>query len=140
MTQNSDNEIRVELKYCERCGELWLRLANSRARICGPCTQESPYALLRHRERLHNGEGTSSAHITAGSWYGPMTGIVKRMQGVAVAALSQGLSRGTHSPALIPDVIPGMRRPVLAQDFRPRIPLPQTHESRRDDWTTGGVA
>ena len=87
MTHSTDNEIRVELKYCERCGELWFRLVNSHAAICGPCTKESPYAFLRHRERTADGnkERISSARVTANTWYGPMTGVVKRLQGVATA-------------------------------------------------------
>ena len=32
------NSIRLELKYCERCGGLWLRLKDSELVYCPPCT------------------------------------------------------------------------------------------------------
>jgi len=30
----------VELKYCERCGGLWLRRSKKEGVICGTCSQE----------------------------------------------------------------------------------------------------
>jgi Zn-finger nucleic acid-binding protein len=32
--------IEMELKYCERCGGLWLRLCGSQRVYCGPCTEK----------------------------------------------------------------------------------------------------
>jgi len=32
------NAIQVELKYCERCGALWLRLTGSDLTFCSPCS------------------------------------------------------------------------------------------------------
>lgn len=34
-----EQTIRVELKYCERCGGLWLRRAMSGSTFCDPCEQ-----------------------------------------------------------------------------------------------------
>lgn len=34
------NETQVELKYCERCGGLWLRLAGSERVYCVTCALE----------------------------------------------------------------------------------------------------
>ncbi len=31
--------VRLELKYCERCGSLWLRRADSGAIYCAPCVR-----------------------------------------------------------------------------------------------------
>jgi hypothetical protein len=31
--------IQLELKYCERCGRLWLRLRDSEVEFCGACTK-----------------------------------------------------------------------------------------------------
>jgi Zn-finger nucleic acid-binding protein len=44
MISKTDNEIRVELKYCERCGGLWFRRENSRQIFCVPCTQLPSFA------------------------------------------------------------------------------------------------
>lgn len=33
-----NSSIRLELKYCERCGGLWLRLKDSELVYCPPCT------------------------------------------------------------------------------------------------------
>ncbi|OLE11926.1 MAG: hypothetical protein AUG89_08765 [Acidobacteria bacterium 13_1_20CM_4_56_7] len=32
------NAIQLELKYCERCGALWLRVANSDLIFCAHCS------------------------------------------------------------------------------------------------------
>jgi hypothetical protein len=32
--------IQLELKYCERCGALWLRLRGAQEVYCGPCDLE----------------------------------------------------------------------------------------------------
>ncbi len=34
------NEIKIELKYCERCGGLWLRYAGSAESYCETCAPE----------------------------------------------------------------------------------------------------
>jgi hypothetical protein len=39
--QNEDPEIiQLELKYCERCGALWLRLRGTQEIYCAPCDLE----------------------------------------------------------------------------------------------------
>jgi len=32
--------VRMELKYCERCGGLWIRLRGSQEVYCAPCASE----------------------------------------------------------------------------------------------------
>lgn len=85
MTHTTDNEIRVELKYCERCGGLWFRREKSNARLCAPCAVEPVDTFLRHRERvlIQPQDRKPAASIKAAAWYGPMTDVVRRMQGVA---------------------------------------------------------
>ena len=39
--KNEDSEvIQLELKYCERCGALWLRLRGMQEIYCAPCDLE----------------------------------------------------------------------------------------------------
>ena len=37
MNSNATSITSVELKYCERCGGLWLRAPHSTAVYCSPC-------------------------------------------------------------------------------------------------------
>jgi ribosomal protein L37AE/L43A len=32
--------VQLELKYCERCGALWVRLSGSEVVFCGACARE----------------------------------------------------------------------------------------------------
>jgi hypothetical protein len=36
-TQNNESEVRMELKYCERCGGLWVRECGAGAVYCASC-------------------------------------------------------------------------------------------------------
>jgi hypothetical protein len=36
-TKNKNSEVRVELKYCERCGGLWVRECGTGEVYCGRC-------------------------------------------------------------------------------------------------------
>jgi ribosomal protein L37AE/L43A len=38
METQDGNAIQLELKYCERCGALWLRLTGSELIFCSPCS------------------------------------------------------------------------------------------------------
>jgi len=38
--QRSTNELQLELKYCERCGALWLRPVGGRQIYCVTCGRE----------------------------------------------------------------------------------------------------
>jgi hypothetical protein len=38
METQDGNTIQMELKYCERCGALWLRLTGSELIFCSPCS------------------------------------------------------------------------------------------------------
>jgi hypothetical protein len=44
ISETEDQEIQVELKYCERCGGLWLRLLGTNGVYCASCR-----ALLESR-------------------------------------------------------------------------------------------
>jgi hypothetical protein len=49
------NIILLELKYCERCGRLWLRPRGSEEGLCAPCVArgtELPGAFGEHHLRL----------------------------------------------------------------------------------------
>jgi Zn-finger nucleic acid-binding protein len=52
--------IQLELKYCERCGGLWLRLRGSDLVLCAACTKaikEMPGGMRsRHRRALASPE------------------------------------------------------------------------------------
>jgi hypothetical protein len=42
--------IQLELKYCERCGGLWMRELGSEGRYCGSCAvQMAEYPVPRRR-------------------------------------------------------------------------------------------
>jgi Zn-finger nucleic acid-binding protein len=43
--------IQLELKYCERCGGLWLRRQGVSTVYCPPCSAEVPEFGLRRRAR-----------------------------------------------------------------------------------------
>jgi hypothetical protein len=51
----------VELKYCERCGGLWLRLKGSQQVYCSPCVPKmAEFAVAKKRSwaiRLPVGKG-----------------------------------------------------------------------------------
>ena len=38
MEKIDNNAIQMELKYCERCGGLWLRIRGSEIVYCPPCS------------------------------------------------------------------------------------------------------
>ena len=40
MESEDPEVIQLELKYCERCGALWLRLRGTREIYCAPCDLE----------------------------------------------------------------------------------------------------
>ncbi len=37
---NNETYLKIELKYCERCGGLWLRRQGSQQVYCQPCCPE----------------------------------------------------------------------------------------------------
>lgn len=45
-------ETRVELKYCKRCGGLWLRPVDSKINYCRLCAAEVEERAERERQRL----------------------------------------------------------------------------------------
>lgn len=88
MTHNSDNEIRVELKYCERCGGLWFRGANSKENLCRPCAAGAAETAFRYLGKTGSSQRKPIARPEVqGSWYGPMSGVIDRLQGVAIVTV-----------------------------------------------------
>lgn len=74
MMKSENSEMVIELKYCERCGELWFREAGSNACLCGPCVIQEPRVAERYQERKRPKSQT---------WLGPMTEVMEKLQGVA---------------------------------------------------------
>lgn len=80
----SDRTIRLELKYCERCGSLWFRVKESEQSFCDPCMAIEPEIARRHRDAARArkvGESprfASLANMGHGTddWFGPMTNVV----------------------------------------------------------------
>lgn len=52
--------IEMELKYCERCGGLWLRTCGSERVYCGACTEKSGERRPAHSNKK-NLEGMTEA-------------------------------------------------------------------------------
>lgn len=50
---NANVEMRMDLKICERCGALWLRVIGGEARHCGRCLR----ALAEGPERVELRKG-----------------------------------------------------------------------------------
>ncbi len=48
---------KLELKYCERCGGLWLRLQGSEATYCGACAE-----AVRQLPPATRGGGSGTMH------------------------------------------------------------------------------
>lgn len=52
--------VQLELKYCERCGGLWLRPAGSGLIFCSPCARAMD-GLFRTPQRLYPSGGDSGS-------------------------------------------------------------------------------
>ncbi len=92
MIHISEHVIRVQLKYCERCGGLFFRRDQSDERLCTPCTLRPADSLFRHCERpLPEPARKPSQRVTA-AWYGPMSATVERLQGAVELGSSCGLA------------------------------------------------
>lgn len=88
MTLHRDNEILLELKYCERCGGLFFREENSGHRLCRPCLRKSASAVLPVNQ-METGAPRRKPQSRAGAdWYGPMSKTVERLQGVAAGGVA----------------------------------------------------
>jgi ribosomal protein L37AE/L43A len=55
METQDGNAIQLELKYCERCGALWLRLTGSDLIFCSPCSVVLAGVARDPRFREHRG-------------------------------------------------------------------------------------
>jgi hypothetical protein len=42
----------MELKYCERCGNLWFRFCGTRQTLCSPCAQAEEQLLSGRKGSL----------------------------------------------------------------------------------------
>jgi len=49
METNGEKVIQLELKYCERCGGLWLRRKGADKTYCAKCAEETAEFPLRRR-------------------------------------------------------------------------------------------
>ncbi len=61
------DEVQLELKYCERCGGLWLRRAESTEVYCSRCTPEmaelpDPVGLRPRKKKRSEMQGVSELH------------------------------------------------------------------------------
>jgi hypothetical protein len=71
-------QVLIELKYCERCGELWFRESGSNASLCGPCATQEPRVAERYAKRSNGNKEER--------WFGPMTETIQALQGVAAVS------------------------------------------------------
>ncbi len=65
-----NNSIHLELKYCERCGGLWLRITGSDLIFCSPCAVVMA-GLAPNSRFLTRGTGKLRTHqrsIQAAFW------------------------------------------------------------------------
>jgi ribosomal protein L37AE/L43A len=62
MEQDFD-AIQMELKYCERCGALWLRLTGSELIFCSPCSVILAGLARDPRFREYRGSNSRGAEI-----------------------------------------------------------------------------
>jgi hypothetical protein len=59
---------RCELKYCERCGALWVRRAGREESYCSACTdqmEDLPKARVRSKGRRERDRGPQEADLQA---------------------------------------------------------------------------
>lgn len=55
--------IQMELKYCERCGAIWLRLSGSDLIFCSPCSVILAGLARDPRFREHRGSTSHGAEL-----------------------------------------------------------------------------
>jgi ribosomal protein L37AE/L43A len=60
--------IQMELKYCERCGALWLRLTGSDLIFCSPCSVILAGLARDPRFREHRGPNSGERKISSAFW------------------------------------------------------------------------
>ena len=63
MEQQDVDAIQMELKYCERCGALWLRLTGSELIFCSPCSVILAGLARDPRFREHRGSPSGGAGL-----------------------------------------------------------------------------
>ncbi len=89
-----DQEIHIELKYCERCGGLWLRLQGAVGVYCSNCRQhiaampdpgEAPPRKARRRHKARR-QGTDAKDAQRGDLETPAR--IEYLEGVAVMEVS----------------------------------------------------
>ena len=62
-----DGFIELELKYCERCGALWLRLKDSDSAVCGRCMKAM--AGLPRWQRIEFPDEVSISTVRHGAFW-----------------------------------------------------------------------
>jgi hypothetical protein len=89
MQTNTDAIIRLELKYCEQCGGLWLRVEKTKQSYCGDCARkvrELPARKLDNRRSEGSGPKLRQARRAAvHREFTPAEGTI--VQGVQVSAV-----------------------------------------------------
>lgn len=84
---DNDREAKVELKYCERCGGLWLRPGGADGVYCASCTvslasrPDPSRAFVRTTRRRK--ARLPGAHATGS----PSPGRIESLQGVALSGV-----------------------------------------------------
>jgi len=63
MELQDGNAIQMELKYCERCGALWLRLTGSELIFCPPCSVILAGLARDPRFREHRGSTSAAGEV-----------------------------------------------------------------------------
>lgn len=67
MDEFGSGAIQLELKYCERCGGLWLRPKNSELVLCSRCSR-AMFGLLSFPSGRASSEGRDSSSVRGGFW------------------------------------------------------------------------
>jgi len=67
MDEFGSGAIQLELKYCERCGGLWLRPKSSDLVLCSRCTRVMA-GLLSLPSGRSSSEGRHPASVRVGFW------------------------------------------------------------------------
>ena len=67
MDEFAGSAIQLELKYCERCGGLWLRPRGSDIVFC-PCCARAMAGLMSSPRDYSRQNCNASGHIQSGFW------------------------------------------------------------------------
>jgi len=60
------HEVKIELKYCERCGGLFLRRAGQAEVYCVPCAPQMRHVALGRKKAAASDRGNRAAQSDGG--------------------------------------------------------------------------